>query len=89
MKIVLKWDVPADDRPHEIGGGRVVHVACQSGPGVVQVWTEEWDKNSLPYPKRTAYVVGTGQPFDESGTVVGTVVEPVNGRWLVWHVVRV
>lgn len=89
MKRVLKWVVPVDDQPHEIGGGPVVHVSMSMNSLLeVLVWTVEWDERSLAYPKREVKVVGTGHGFDESGIVVGTATEYAQESLLVWHVVR-
>lgn len=80
---VLKWNVPIDDQPHEIGGGRVLHTACQYGPESVQVWTLEhgWE------PHIHAQVFGTGQPLpDSTHSHIGSTVAP---HGLVWHVFEV
>ena len=75
---VLKWNVPVDDRPHEIGGGPVTLVACQDGdPGMVQVWTAE--SGQMPV---LAQVHGTGHLITDDSHIVGSVI--VHG--LVWHV---
>lgn len=77
----LKWSVPVDDRPHEIGGGKVLHVACQNGPDAVEVWTLELNDS-----KRWVQVFGTGQPLPGSVTAfVGTALASP----LVWHVFEV
>jgi len=84
MRQVLKWDVPVDDEPHEIGGGLVTLVACQHSPEVVQVWTTE-EMASIATSRRLVQVFGTGQPLpDITGDHVGSVVT-ANGA-LVWHV---
>lgn len=81
---VLKWDVPVDDRPHVIGRGTVVHVACQDSPDVVQVWTEEHDETR----RTSAQVFGTGQPITGTPAVhLGSTVTA--GGALVWHVYEV
>lgn len=77
---VLKWNVPVDDRPHPIGTGPVVLVACQYGPESVQVWTEEPTPDVVH--RHEVQVFGTGQPLDGAGAHVGSV---VIGS-LVWHV---
>lgn len=81
---VLKWNVPVDDKPHEIGGGHVLLVACQHGPESVQVWTVELDE-----PRTLlAQVFGTGQPLPGSVQAhVGSAVTA--GGELVWHVFEV
>lgn len=80
-KRVLKWTVDVDDRDHPIGGGKVVAVACQSGPRSVQVWTEE-PADAQPLARR-ARVYGTGHPVPEDDEHVGTALAP---HGLVWHV---
>jgi hypothetical protein len=87
---VLKWDVPVDDHVHRIGSGDIIHVACQSSPDVVQVWTEEVDEPNLD---RRVTVVGTGHVYpsnkvdDENGHwhAVGTALTNIG---LVWHVLK-
>lgn len=77
---VLKWDVPVDDQVHYVGTGKIVHIACQSTPDVVQVWTVE-DDDARPY--RAVRVVGTGHPFSWSWDVWGSTVAASGA--LVWH----
>lgn len=81
MKRVLKWTIPVDDKPHPIGRGRVVHVACLYGPGQVEVWTEEYGSG---VERRMAQVYGTGHTFSDGGEVAGSVITDVG---IVWHVV--
>ena len=88
MKRVLKWDVPVDDKPHPIGAGPVLHVACQSSPYVVQVWTEEEVPDALsaePTRYVVAQVYGTGHTYPGNGFAVGTAFAGSTG--LVWHLV--
>lgn len=80
---VLKWNVPVDDKPHEIGSGSVVLVACQNGPEAVQVWTEEETK----YRLRKARVYGTGMVVRDGATHLGSTMA-LDGA-LVWHVYEV
>lgn len=80
---VLKWNVAVDDQPHEVGYGRVLHVACQYGPESVQVWTLELSK---PHT-RLAQVFGTGQPLPD--TVAAHLGSTVAAHALVWHVFEV
>jgi hypothetical protein len=82
-KRVLKWVVPVDDQPHEIGCGKVVHVACQSGPELVMVWTEEHAPGK-PEQTREVQVYGTGHQVPMFAEHVGSVVTA--GGALVWHV---
>jgi hypothetical protein len=78
---VLKWTVPVDDRPHNIGTGRIAHVACQHGPDAVQVWTVEGPEAS---PVRPVQVFGTGHLVPAYWHHVGSAVTA--GGQLVWHV---
>lgn len=86
MKRVLKWDVPVDDKDHPIGPGRVLHVACQWSPSVVQVWTEETEETgeNPVVATRRARVYGTGHPVPEKDEHLGSVA--ATGTALVWHV---
>ena len=87
-RAVLKWEVPVDDRPHEIGGGEIVSVACQfpeSRPDVVMVWTIE-SRPELTVPKRVVQVYGTGHPLPNIVTPLGSAIAVGGG--LVWHVME-
>lgn len=75
--MILKWNVPIDDRWHPIGSGKVAHVGVQEG---VMVWTIEEDPYNVVY--RAARVFATGQPF-ERGHHVGTALDGP----FVWHVI--
>lgn len=79
---VLKWRIPVDDRPHPIGPGQVLLVACQFGPEEVQVWTEE-DHEPLAAEQRQAIVIGTGQRVPDGYEHLGSVIAA--GGVLVWH----
>jgi hypothetical protein len=81
---VLKWPIAVDDKPHKIGGGEVVHVACQDQyrPDVVTIWTIE-PRYAQPEPKRRVQVYGTGQPLPFFAEHLGSVVAA--GGQLVWH----
>lgn len=82
MQRVLRWDVPVDDKWHEIGAGRVVHVAARDHrerPGdLVEVWTLEdtpgVDTSDLP--KRSVIAGGTGHQAPENTEYLGTAVVP-------------
>lgn len=82
MQRVLRWDVPVDDDWHEIGGGRVVHVAARAHrkrPGdLVEVWTLEGahPPGTTEPGKRSVIVIGTGQPAPARTHYVGTAVVP-------------
>lgn len=78
---ILKWDVPVDDRWHPVGGGPVVHVACQYGPGSVQVWTIEHNEALLS--PGAARVYGTGHVIPSGTHPIGSA---VTDHGLVWHV---
>lgn len=77
---VLKWNVPVDDKYHPIGSGKVVLTACQFGPSVVQVWTEEKGDPFI----RSATVIGTGHDAPDFTEHVGSALAV--GGSLVWHV---
>ncbi len=80
-KRVLKWTVPVDDLPHQIGSGKVLHVACQYDVDEVMVWTEEVD---APQQNRMVRVFGTGHPVPMFADHIGSVLTA--GGQLVWHV---
>jgi len=84
---ILKWDVPVDDREHEIGGGPVVHVASQYGKiDEVQVWTHEAAAGTPQFVTRGVRIYGTGQVLPEQSNPIGSAV--VADGALVWHVVE-
>ena len=83
-RAVLKWDVPVDDTPHQIGGGQVLHVACQHSASVVTVWTLEPRNRDAVTAMRRVQVFGTGQPLPYFAEHVGSTVTA--GGALVWHV---
>jgi hypothetical protein len=87
-RIVAKWPVSVDDKPHPIGGGEVVHVACQdpSVVDVVTVWTVEYRNPDVAktVPRRLVQVFGTGQPLPYFSKPLGSALA-LGGR-LVWHV---
>lgn len=82
MQRVLRWDVPVDDQWHEIGGGRVVHVAARAHrkrPGdLVEVWTLEGahPPGTTEPGKRSVIVIGTGHTAPENTEYIGTAVVP-------------
>lgn len=89
---VLRWSVPVDDRPHEIGGGPVLHVDVtgNGGPDRLQVWTQErvddhWPATAPLNPPRYVQVVGTGHPHPEDWEPLGTTIAPP----FVWHLMQV
>lgn len=102
MQRVLRWDVPVDDKWHDIGAGRVVEVAVRNTRtpderNLVEVWTlEDYPGTSTAdLPKRSAIVVGTGQPAPENTEYLGTAIVPLltmdqlvirSVAGLVWHV---
>lgn len=82
---VLRWNVPVDDRWHDIGAGPVVLVATrdQGPPGsLVEVWTRERTTNEPAM--RPARVFGTGHPVPADVEHIGSTIVP--GYPLVWHV---
>src|SRR3990167_8566141 len=82
MQRVLRWDVPVDDKWHDIGAGRVVHVAARDHrkrPGdLVEVWTleESAGTNTAGPRKRSVKVIGTGHPAPGDTAYLGTAVVP-------------
>jgi hypothetical protein len=84
-RVVLKWPVSVDDRTHKIGGGQIVHVACQfpRDVSVVMVWTIEPRNEGARLPKRKVQIFGTGQPLPFFAEHLGSAV--VGGGNLVWH----
>jgi DNA-binding transcriptional regulator YhcF (GntR family) len=103
MQRVLRWEVPVDDEWHEIGAGRVVEVAVRNTRrtfnqrDVVEVWTLENtpDVSTEDLVKRSAMIVGTGQPAPENTEYLGTAIVPLftmeqfsvrSVAGLVWHV---
>lgn len=82
-RVILKWDIEVDDQSHTVGRGPVVHVACQSNPGIVQVWTEEYSYDPVT---TTAQVFGTGHKLPLGDEIIGSAI-PVGGA-LVWHILR-
>lgn len=95
---VLRWDVPINDEPTMIGGGRVVHVGCRADlygePGPtrrVEVWTEELLAADLALAEfdtiitRKVLVVGTAQAIPDRYDHVGSAIDPDPRNRLVWH----
>lgn len=88
-RMVLKWPVAVDDRPHKIGAGQVMHVSCQSqdirDANCVMVWTIEPRpaRGEVPIPTREVQVYGTGQPLPFFVEPIGTAIAA--GGALVWH----
>lgn len=87
-RIVAKWPVAVDDTPQKVGGGEVVHVACQylHRPNVVTIWTIEPRNPDAASPKRTVQVYGTGQPLPSFAKPLGTAIAA--GGDLVWHLME-
>jgi hypothetical protein len=85
-RVVFKYPLPALGVVQEItmdAEAKLLHIAEQGG--TICMWAE------VTMPRATAVrrfiVVGTGHPFDFSGTYVGTVL--VMGGAFVWHVYEV
>lgn len=84
MERVLRWEVPVDDEWHDIGAGRVVHVAARSyrkRPGdLVEVWTLEvdyaGDGSTADLAMRPVTVIGTGHPAPSPAWYIGTAIVP-------------
>lgn len=82
MQRVLRWEVPVDDKWHQIGAGRVVEVASRTHrerPGdLVEVWTLEQtrDASTADLQQRSVIIVGTGHPAPMDSTYLGTSIVP-------------
>jgi hypothetical protein len=76
---ILRWEVPVDDKPHRVPSG-IAHVASRN-PHVVEVWTTPTNT-----PDVMVQVVGTGQPYPDGWTWLGTALAPGG---LVWHLMQV
>lgn len=77
---VLKWVVPIDGRPHEVGGGDVALVAvARPDFQAVTVWTLELP--ATPALPRQVQVFATGEPVDTRHRHLGSVVDDP----YVWH----
>lgn len=79
---IYRFEVPVDDRWHEIPGcGTPLHVGCRDTL-IVEFWAWRQD-GTKPLHLR---VFGTGQPIPVDATHHGTVVAP--GGRLVWHLIE-
>jgi hypothetical protein len=87
MALVLKWDVPVDNLPHDIGGGPVVHVATLKGRvDEIQVWTKEIDVDKAYLYRRDVQVIEGAHPFPNDCEVLGTVI--CSDGNLIYHVIE-
>lgn len=93
---VLRWEVPVDDRWHQIGGGEVLLVDARPlMPGFatprLEVWTQEsvdmdWPNSDPRALKRDVAVFGTGHVLDpQAGEHLGSVIDRGVDGALVWH----
>lgn len=81
---VLKWVVPIDGLPQQIGGGDVVHVGiARPNFDAVTVWTLELP--ATPALPRQVQVYGTGQDVDVRHRHLGSVVTDP----FVWHLFEI
>src|SRR4051812_4636770 len=80
-RVILKWDVPVDGRAHRIGGGQIVHVACQYYDDVVTAWSVE--PRHTPTARRRVQVFRTGVPLPYFAQHLGTALAANGVR--VWH----
>lgn len=79
---IFRYEVPVDDRWHEIAGcSTPLHVDCRD-PHVVEFWA--WRRDDLP--ARSLRVYGTGHPIPDGTKYRGTVIAP--GGQLVWHLIE-
>ena len=78
---IFRYEIPVDDRWHEMAVGDILHVAARR-PDVVEFWA--FDRIGL---SRWLRVYGTGQPITD-GIVAhhGTVIT-ADGQ-LVWHLLQ-
>jgi hypothetical protein len=81
---VLKHSVPVDDQWHEIPNHQVLHVACQTSPGSVEVWVIDYGYPDAPTMR--VRIFGTGQPLPDRADWVATTLT-ADGA-LVWHLFR-
>lgn len=80
--VIYRYEVPVDDRWHEIVGcGTPIHVDCRD-PRTVEFWA--WRRDDLP--ARHFRVYGTGQPITDGTRYHGTAIAP--GGQLVWHLIE-
>jgi hypothetical protein len=87
MALILLWTVPADNLPHDIGGGEVVHVASLKGRvDEVHIWTKEKSVDKAHLYKRDVQVIEGAHPFPNDCDVLGTVVLS-NGN-IILHVIE-
>ena len=80
-KRVLKWSIAVDDSVGVVGGGKVVHVASQNPPYLIEVWTEEF---GVEVPRRVQ-VFGTGHAIPNGSIHLGSCIAGP----FVWHVYEV
>lgn len=79
---IFRFEVPVDDRWHEITGcSTPLHVGCRD-PRVVEFWA--WQRDDLP--ARHLRVYGTGHPIPDGTHYRGTATAPGGG--LIWHLVE-
>jgi poly(3-hydroxybutyrate) depolymerase len=79
---IFRYEVPVDDRWHEISGcGTPLHVDCRD-PRVVEFWA--WHRDDVPASSFRVY--GTGHPIPDGTKYRGTVIAP--GGQLVWHLIE-
>lgn len=81
---VFRYEVPVDDRWHDIElSGPILHVDCRD-PRIVEFWAL-CTTNGAPARTVSFTVVGTGH-LQPDGYHVGTAIAP--GGQLVWHLFR-
>lgn len=77
---ILRFEVPVDDRWHEVpAASPPLHVACRK-LDVVEFWAFGVTEDIRSQKYR---VFGTGHPLDDAVNYVGTALAPGGG--LVWH----
>lgn len=93
---VLRFEIPVDDRPHEIAAGRPVLVTMYRGPEErfdrVEVWIETWVPFGWPSrenpEKQLVQVFGTGHRLPDGQIEHMGSCFAADGR-LVWHLYEV
>lgn len=80
---ILRYEVPVDNRWHEITSLRPLAVGCRFRD-IVEFWA--WEFPNITPVTHQYKVVGTGQPIDEDVEYIDTVTAP-GGRYI-WHLTR-
>ena len=97
MALILRWDVPIDDLPHDIGAGQVIHIDCLEKlednnwrkPAItsIQVWTFEESTDKAHLYRRDVQVIPGAHTFPNDFKPLGSVVVPT-AEAVIYHVVQ-